>query len=280
MRVLVTGLGGFTGQYVERALLKAEHEVVGISANLLDIDSLTTEIKSKQPEAVIHLAAIAFVAHGNVDEIYQVNLIGTRHLLAALAQHTPNIKKVVIASSANVYGNTEGTLDETAIPAPANDYAVSKLAMEYMVQLWHKKLPIILVRPFNYTGVGQTENFLIPKIVSHFKEKAKNIELGNLDVWRDFGDVRSVADAYVQLLTKAPVGETVNLCSGELYALREIIEMCQQLTNHNLSVTVNPEFVRASEVKRLCGDNTKLKTFLPDWQMPKLKETLEWMLKE
>lgn len=280
MRVLVTGLDGFTGQYVEKALLKAGHEVIGLSANLLDIDSLAEEISSKQPEAVIHLAAIAFVAHGNVDELYQVNLIGTRHLLNALAQHAPNIKKVIIASSANVYGNTEGILDESATPAPANDYAVSKLAMEYMVQLWHEKLPILLVRPFNYTGVGQAENFLIPKIVSHFKQKAKSIELGNLEVWRDFGDVRSVADAYVQLLEKAPIGETINLCSGKLYALREIIDMCQLLTGHSMSVVVNPDFVRANEVKRLCGDNTKLKTFLPGWQMPELKETLEWMLKE
>lgn len=278
MRVLVTGLDGFTGQYVEKALLSAGHEALGLAADLLDKTALEAEISVKRPDAVIHLAAIAFVAHGDADAFYQVNLMGTRHLLSALAEYVPEVRKVLLASSANVYGNTEGVMTELTAPAPANDYAVSKLAMEYMAKLWLPKLPIFIVRPFNYTGVRQAENFLIPKIVSHFKRKAEMIELGNLDVWRDFGDVRAIADAYVQLLDKAPVGETFNICSGRLYALRDVIDLCQKLTDHTISVHVNPDFIRANEVKRLSGDATKLKVLLPDWQMPELSDTLEWML--
>ncbi|MDO8828405.1 NAD-dependent epimerase/dehydratase family protein [Methylophaga sp.] len=280
MRVLVTGLDGFTGQYVEKALQNARHEVIGLTADLLDSKAVEFEIADKKPEAVIHLAAIAFVAHGDVDAIYQVNVLGTRNLLLALSKNAPDVNKVLLASSANIYGNTEGVMNESMLPAPANDYAVSKLAMEYMARLWLPKLPIVITRPFNYTGVGQSDNFLIPKIVSHFRQKTTDIELGNLDVWREFGDVRAVAKAYVKLLESAPVGEVFNICSGQLYALRDVIDLCQKITGQQITVKVNPAFVRSNEVKRLCGDGAKLHRVINDWQMPSLEETLGWMLKE
>lgn len=278
MHVLVTGLSGFTGRYVEKALIAAGHKVSGLSADLLDGKAVSDEVAQLKPDAVIHLAAIAFVAHGDADAFYQVNLIGTRHLLAAVAEHAPDVRKILLASSANVYGNMEGVMTEITPPAPANDYAVSKLAMEYMARLWLSKLPIVIARPFNYTGVGQHENFLIPKIVAHFRRREKQIELGNVNVWRDFGDVRAVADAYVKMLDMAPVGEMFNICSGHQYALREVIEICRKLTGHDIDVRVNPDFVRANEVRHLSGDASKLRTLLPDWRVPPLEETLEWML--
>ena len=279
MHVLVTGLDGFTGYYVEQALLARGHRVSGLSVNLLDSQAVSEEVSRLKPEAVIHLAAIAFVAHGDADAFYQVNVIGTRHLLEAVANHAPDVKKVLLASSANVYGSHEGVMTEDTPPSPSNDYAVSKLSMEFMAKLWTQKLPIVIARPFNYTGVGQAENFLIPKIVSHFRRRAEVIELGNIDVWRDFSDVRLVADGYQQLLHKAPAGEVFNVCSGNLYALRDVLEICSDLTGHQIQIKVNPDFVRANEVKRLSGDASKLKSVLSDWQMPSLNETLEWMLK-
>lgn len=278
MHVLVTGLDGFTGQYVEKALLAAGHQVSGLTADLLDAKAVSEEVAHIEPDTVIHLAAIAFVAHGDADAFYQVNVIGTRHLLEAISEHVPNVKKVLLASSANVYGSHEGVMTEETPPSPSNDYAVSKLSMEFMAKLWSSKLPIVIARPFNYTGVGQAENFLIPKIVSHFRQRAQVIELGNIDVWRDFGDVRLVADAYLKLLEKAPAGEVFNVCSGNLYALRDVLEICSDLTGHQIEIKVNPGFVRANEVKRLSGDASKLKSLLPDWEMPELTDTLEWML--
>ncbi len=195
--VLITGLHGFTGRYVQTELENNGYTVVGLSSNLTDLEALSAEIAQVQPQAVIHLAGIAFVGHGNANAFYEVNLIGTRNLLEALSQHAPDIQSILLASSANIYGNrTEGILSENTPPEPINDYAVSKLAMEQMAHLWTDKLPLFIVRPFNYTGVGQKEVFLIPKIVSHFKQKESVIELGNLDVWREFGDVRSVANIY------------------------------------------------------------------------------------
>lgn len=278
MHVLVTGLDGFTGHYVEKLLLLSGYQVSGLSVDLLDAQAVSEEVSRLKPDAVIHLAAIAFVAHGHADSFYQVNVIGTRHLLDALAKHVPNVKKVLLASSANVYGNKEGVMREDMPPSPANDYAVSKLSMEYLAKLWSHKLPIVIARPFNYTGVGQAENFLIPKIVSHFRQRADVIELGNIEVWRDFGDVRSVADAYLNILDKAPGGEVFNVCSGNLYSLREVIEICANLTGHQIEVRVNPDFVRPNEVECLRGDASKLKRLMKGWEMPHLRETLKWML--
>jgi len=279
MRVLVTGLDGFTGQYVKNELTKHGHVVEGLACNLMDAAGLAAEIKEKQPDVVVHLAAIAFVGHGNAADFYQINLIGTRNLLEALSQHASGLKAVLLASSANVYGNSkEGVLLEESPLNPANDYAVSKLAMEYMAKLWLNKLPLFVVRPFNYTGVGQSVDFLIPKIVSHFKSKAPFIELGNLDVWRDFSDVRFVASAYARLVETPPVGKIVNVCSGTTYSLRDVLAFCETISGHQLEVRVNPAFVRANEVKVLCGDVTRLRSLIGALVSPPLEDTLRWML--
>ncbi len=289
-RALVTGINGFTGRYMAAELQAKGYEVIGTGSqpstapdyhqvDLADGPGLRALLAELQPDVVVHLAAIAFVGHGAADAFYQVNLIGTRNLLEAIAACGKTPECVLIASSANVYGNvSEGMLDEHTPPAPANDYAVSKLAMEYMAKLWCDRLPIVITRPFNYTGVGQAENFLLPKIVSHFQRKAPAIELGNLDVWRDFSDVRAVVRAYRGLIEARAVGQTVNVSSGITHSLREVIAKCSAITGHTLDVQVNPAFVRANEVKTLCGDNARLRALVPGWETPALDETLGWML--
>lgn len=291
-RALITGIHGFTGRYMAAELQANGYEVLGMGTHpsaethyhqvdLADAPALSKLLAELQPDVVVHLAALAFVGHGAAEAFYQVNLVGTRNLLEAIAACGKELECVLIASSANVYGNvSEGLLDEQTPPAPANDYAVSKLAMEYMVRLWRDRLPIVVTRPFNYTGVGQAENFLLPKIVSHFRSKASKIELGNLDVWRDFSDVRAVVQAYRGLIEARPLSATVNVSSGKAYSLREVIALCSDITGHSLRVEVNPAFVRANEVKTLCGDNTKLRGLVPGWQTPPLEETLGWMLAE
>lgn len=291
-RALITGIQGFTGRYMAAELAAQGCEVVGMGsqpsdesnyhqADLTDLAGLSELLADIQPDIVVHLAALAFVGHGAAEAFYQVNLIGTRNLLEAIAACGKTPESVLLASSANVYGNaSSGMLDEGTAPAPANDYAVSKLAMEYMASLWFGRLPIIVTRPFNYTGVGQADNFLLPKIVKHFREKADKIELGNLDVWRDFSDVRALVAAYRGLLEAKPFGQFVNVSSGKTHSLREVIDMCRTITGHDLAVEVNPAFVRANEVKTLCGDNSRLKSLVPGWKTPELSETLSWMLND
>lgn len=277
----MTGLDGFTGRYVQAELEAYGHTVLGLSCDLTDPEAVTAEIARIQPEIVVHLAGISFVGNGNPNAFYEVNLMGTRNLLEAVAQHAPNIRSILLTSSANVYGNrSEGILSEDTSSDPANDYAVSKFAMEQMAHLWVDRLPLFIVRPFNYTGVGQDEKFLIPKIVGHFKEKKPIIELGNLEVWREFGDVRAVADIYRRLIELCPTGETLNVCTGQTHSLREVVALCEKITGHGMEIKVNPEFVRANEVRVLTGDNNRLKGLIGDWQRYDFEDTLAWMLKD
>jgi nucleoside-diphosphate-sugar epimerase len=149
--------------------------------------------------------------------------------------------------------------------------------MEYMAKLWMDRLPIILARPFNYTGVGQNGKFLVPKIVDHFRRRASLIELGNINVARDFQDVRFVVNAYRRLLQSNAIGEVVNLCSGVAHSLMDIIGMLQELAGYRIEVKVNPAFVRSSEVLRLVGSNRKLESLIGPLETIPLKATLEWM---
>jgi nucleoside-diphosphate-sugar epimerase len=280
MNVLVTGAHGFTGRYVREALESHGHRVTALQSNLMDSAAVAVEVAQVQPDAVVHLAAIAFVGHGDAGAFYQVNLIGARHLLEALVRHAPNVRSVLLVSSANVYGNqAEGALSEDMLLNPANDYAVSKWAMEKMAGLYKDKLPLFIVRPFNYTGIGQDENFLVPKIVAHFRQQKTQIELGNLDVWREFGDVRSVADIYRQLLELVPCGETLNIGTGQAYSLREVIALCETITQHKIEIRVNPQFVRANEVRILKSNVDHFHKIVGQKNTNfSLEDTLRWML--
>lgn len=292
-RVLVTGRYGFTGQYVATALAAAGWQVWGGCAqpseqltrfdkvaDLTDVAAVAQLVEDVQPDAVVHLAGIAFVAHGSADDFYRVNLQGTRNLLDALARRGYGQRGVVLASSANVYGNAQvSSISENTPVAPANDYAVSKLAMEYVAKLFTSQLPIAITRPFNYTGVGQGQQFLVPKIVAHFRERAPRLELGNLDIARDFSDVRDVAAVYAALLDGRPLGdEIVNICSGRAIALGEIISMCRAITGHDIEVAVNPAFVRADEIKTLRGEPTRVEQLLGGVDRHQFEATLAWML--
>lgn len=289
-RALITGLRGFTGHYLARELTAAGYRVFGtvmpgeetgpdiFPVDLCDRDAVAAMVEQVRPDVVAHLAGIAFVGHANVEAIYRVNVVGTRNLLEALAacQHRPS--SVLLASSANIYGNASvPVIDESVAPAPANDYAVSKLAMEYMARLWMDRLPITIARPFNYTGVGQAENFLLPKIVSHFRRGEKRIELGNLAIARDFSDVRMVARSYRRLLAAAPAGEAFNVCSGTSHSLASVIDTMGDVAGYRIEVQVNPAFVRANDVLQLTGSNQKLTAVVGELAPTPLQDTLRWM---
>ena len=279
LRVLVTGADGFTGLHFVRQARAAGHEIVELTANLTDPTAVKSQVAEVVPEAVVHLAAISFVGHSQASAFYDVNVIGTLNLLDALQSlaHVP--RQILLASSANVYGNCDQSpIAETQTPAPVNHYAMSKLSMEFLAKTYADKLPLFFVRPFNYTGPGQGAAFVIPKLVAHFQRRAATVELGNLHVEREYNDVRMVCDVYLKLLDRAQRGETYNICSGQTHTLGHVIDVLTDLTSHHIQVCVNPDFVRANEIHRLCGNPDKLIQTVGALPAVTLRDTLQSML--
>lgn len=292
-RVLVTGAAGFTGrhlcahlrEYGYRVFAFSEHPAPNpdeLMGDLLDASAVAAAIRVAAPDYVVHLAAIAFPGHAEAASIYRVNLTGTLTLLEALVREGGGGKGVVLPSTGTVYASSESdALPETSPLLPATHYAVSKLAMEHLSRLYARSLPITIVRPFNYTGPGQHEPYLVPKIVRHFAERADVIELGNVDVVRDFLDVRIVVDAYRRLLTApAAAGETVNVCSGKGVAIRDVVAMLEEASGHRIAIRVNPQFVRPNEPRRVVGSPAKLQAIIGDLRALPLATTLSDMLSE
>ena len=163
MKLLVTGASGFTGKHFVKAAHDYGHEVIALEADLRDCDAVKQQVLQAAPEAVVHLAGISFVGHADPCAFYHVNVIGTLNLLDALTALTQPPRGILLASSANVYGNCEQSpITEEQSPAPVNHYAMSKLAMEYMARTYLDRLPLFFARPFNYIGPGQSGVFCYP----------------------------------------------------------------------------------------------------------------------
>ena len=287
--VLITGGDGFTGIKLSEYLVSRGYNVVrtvhhehegskAVKCDIRDLASVEKMVAQTRPDFVFHLAGISFVAEKNASLIYDVNVIGSENILLALAGQDYSPKKVIMASSANVYGNLSAEiLDETMCPAPVSHYAVSKFGMERIAANYFDKMDIILTRPFNYTGPGHGENFLVPKIVRHFHEKKSEVELGNMDVFREINDIRDVVKIYYQLMTSDARSKTVNICSGRDICLGDIIEKMNELAGYNIRVNINPDFVRKNEVKRLLG-STRLLAEIIDLQIEyDINDTLKSM---
>jgi nucleoside-diphosphate-sugar epimerase len=279
LKILVTGARGFTGRHFAEAASKARHEIAALQSNLKDQHALDQEVQLAAPDAVVHLGAISFVGHADVSAFYEVNVLGTLNLLQALSRLPKTPASVLLSSSANIYGNSRvSPISEAQPPAPVNHYATSKLAMEHMARTYADRLPLFFTRPFNYTGPGQAQSFIIPKLVDHFTRRAPVVELGNIDVEREFNDVRFVCQSYLDLLEKVTPGDVVNICSGRPVTLKSVIDTLSNITGHSIEAKVNPAFVRANEIHRLCGDPAKLCSIIGDIASPALDDTLRWML--
>lgn len=277
-RLLITGADGFTGRHLSEAAARAGFEVFPLQVDLTDPQAVLNNVLQVAPTHIAHLAAISAVTHTDALAFYQVNVLGTQYLLDAAVKLTVCPKRILLASSANVYGNIDSNaIKESSCPQPVNHYAISKLAMEHLAASYVGNLPLVVVRPFNYTGAGHDARFVVPKIVTHFATKAPFIELGNIFVEREFNDVRGVCERYLSLLDLGEVGAVYNICSGNSYSLQNIVQILTKLSGHEMEVRVNPAFVRANEIERLSGCPERLNNLIGEACWPDLENTLRWM---
>jgi GDP-4-dehydro-6-deoxy-D-mannose reductase len=304
-RVLITGAGGFVGTHLVHALQKqTEYEIfAAVYKSTSDITALIPAdhiqegdltdyvfaqslIQVASPDLVFHLAALSAVEKNDAQavKIMTANTILQFNLLEAIRTHQPKARMIAICSG-NAYGLVEDgaqPITESTPLRPLNAYAVSKITQEMLSLQYHLAygLDVVILRPFNHTGPGQTDNFVIPALAKQFAEIAKGtrtptLEIGNLETIRDYTDVADMVQAYILAAEKGESGEIYNIGTGKGVSVRELIDKLKKITGIEATVTVKEEIVRHTDVPALVCDATKFRT-ISDWkpQIP-LETTLQ-----
>jgi nucleoside-diphosphate-sugar epimerase len=287
--VLITGISGFTGRHLSAQLAGegwsiaglgshgVRNEFVHLNTDLLQTEALANWIAEVKPTHVVHLAALSHVV-GDPHAYYKINVLGTESLLEAISRAGVSVDRVLIASSANVYGNADSSpIKETTPPRPTSHYGRSKWAMEQLAQSWMDRLPISIVRPFNYTGSGQSEAFVFPKIVEAHRRRDAQINLGDLNVARDLSDVSFVCEAYRRLLQCVPPGDVINICSGRSIRIHEALQIIGEIAEFSPQVVLDPLLLRKNEIQDLRGDPSKLYQCIGELQPLSLRDILKRM---
>ncbi len=291
MTVLVTGANGFVGRWVVRALLTAGHTVVGaagpvapaaagqkveqagiewVGLDLTDPGSVRA-LAARDFDAVVHLAAFASGAEALKDPgaAWVVNAAGTARLVGELGRRRALLETdpvVLVVSSAEVYAPQRRALVETDPIAPVSPYGSSKRGAEVATDETARRtgLRAMVARAFPHTGPGQDDRFVAPAFARRLRVakqvKARAVNVGNLEVVREFMDVRDVAAAYAALLQKGKPGETYNVASGKGVTLRDLFMRLAKIVGVDAIPETDPAFVRPADLTHLVGDATKLRT--------------------
>jgi len=272
MNILITGINGFVGTYLSKELQNAGHSVFGIDiqsnseniyvADICDTDKLSNIIDIVKPDIIYHLAAIANVDYNNPQKLYDINVGGTRSILTSISRL--NLKPYFIfISSSQVYGNVDERslpISETNLISPVNHYGASKAAGESMVMAFGKEydIPYIIFRPFNHTGPGQLDTFVVSKIVNHFRQKSSSIDLGNINTIRDYSDVRDIVRAYASVIACQKTGEVYNVSSNKGITVLQIVKILEELTGRPMMINESKYLKRSNEIQSVIGDNSKI----------------------
>lgn len=307
MRVLVTGAGGFVGQHLTRALVKRGDEVYAatysanqslqdllptnqvIIGDLTDHSYVKNLLNTSSPDIIFHLAALAVVHHDTPSARRALeNNIGLQYnLLEEIRQSAPDARLVAICSG-NVYGKVgedELPIKETTPIRPLNAYSVSKLSQELLAleYFYAHQLDIVILRPFNHTGPGQTDKFVIPAFARQFAAIKANkqepvIKVGNLETARDFTDVDDMVRAYLLAAEHARAGEIYNIGSGKASTIGDILSIMSDIAQVEVEIESDPSRVRGVDVPILMADSSKFRE-LTGWEPETpFKETLKKVL--
>lgn len=291
-RILITGGTGFTGRPLAQRLRGDGHEVLALGYdpheseslrfNLCNFGSITRVLGEFRPDVIVHLAGMAATQHRALDQLYSANVVGTANLFAALLNLDVRPRLMIMASSAHVYGPVMSgvSLDEDSPVQPNTHYSVSKHAAEEIASIYSRDISVLVCRPFNYTGPGQTAEFLVPKIVQHYVERRQEIRLGNLDLYRDLSDVERVVEAYARLVTSSPRFNVVNICSGRAVHLTDIMSIMDDLAGYRMKVVPAPEFWRKDEPRTVIGSPLRLEALVGSLPNPEIRQTLTRMYEQ
>jgi GDP-4-dehydro-6-deoxy-D-mannose reductase len=277
MRALITGGKGFVGQWLAAHLKDKGDEVavIDIETDVADAAAVRRVMSDVLPDAIYHLAAMTHVGDSWEDpsQVLRVNVLGTAEVLAA-ARCLPASPRVLVVSSAEVYGVVRPEqlpLDEDTPTEPASPYAASKLAAEAVaLQAWRGYgQPVVVVRPFNHIGPGQSPNFFVPAMAKRIVEAKRSghrlLRVGTLTTRRDFTDVRDVVAAYRLLVERGEAGSVYNVCSGRDVAMEDVVAQLLELAGADLQLETDPELVRPVDVPVLRGDAARLRA-ATGWQ--------------
>jgi GDP-4-dehydro-6-deoxy-D-mannose reductase len=277
MRALITGGKGFVGQWLAAHLKACDDDVtvIDIETDVADGAALRRVMTEVAPDAVYHLAAMTHVGESweNPSQVLRVNVLGTAEILAA-ARTLESSVRVLVVSSAEVYGVVtpeQLPLREDTPTKPASPYAASKLAAEAVaLQAWRGfGQPVVVVRPFNHIGPGQSPNFFVPalakRIVEARRSGARSLPVGNLTTRRDFTDVRDVVVAYRLLVERGVSGTVYNVCSGRDVAMSEVARELLELSGAALTLETDPSLLRPVDVPVLRG-SAELLTSATGWE--------------
>ncbi len=283
MRVLLIGASGFVGRWLAAELGRGGHTLIELplEIDVVDADALAPAIAAARPDAVAHLAAVAFAPDAAADPVrsFDVAVGGTINVIEGLRRLTaPPV--LLVTGSAEVYGTPDPAdlpLRETSLLRPRTPYALSKAAQEAVALAYAARfgLRAVVTRSFNHFGPGQRPDFVVPALCRRVHDfangRSADIAVGNVDVRRDFADVRDVVRAYRLLLEAGAAGRlasggaVVNVCSGNSFSIRTIIDELAGLAGVYPVVRVDEALVRPHDALEIRGDHALLSE-ITGWQ--------------
>ena len=281
--ILVTGVSGFVGPHLARALTAAGARVAGLglepesppglpldgwhTADLGDAPAVTDAVARARPDAVVHLAGQSSAARSfaDPDGTFRANASGTANLLEAVRAGAPSARVLVVGSGESYGPQPEGSrVGEDAPFAPVSPYAASKAEADRLAaDAAARGLDVVRVRAFSHTGPGQSPVFVVPGWAQQVAaiEAGRSepvLEVGNLEVTRDLSDVRDVVGAYVALLERGERGVAYNVCRGEGVRLTDVVRRLVALAKVPVRVETDLARMRPADVPWLVGDPARI----------------------
>lgn len=278
-RVLIFGAGGFVGSYLCKEFLNNGYKVSGTDkgegsalpsevdfykTDLMQADEVEKLIGQIQPDIIVNLAAISSVgASWNMPQTTMaINVIGALNIMEA-ARKSEQKPKILFVGSSEEYVISENPLDENTQLNANNPYGISKVTQEQFAKLYREQygLKIYCVRPFNHTGIGQRDSFVLPSFCKQVAEidksgKGGKIQVGNLKVKRDFSHVKDVVRAYRMIVESDNCNQIYNVGSGNAYSLEDMLTYIIGLSNQNIEIEVDQNRIRPTDQPVICCDRS------------------------